>query len=112
MHPKNLPSDRKDLATKRPREKDFIKLNYDKIIKAINEAKFYPRKARMLRIEGVVKVKFLLKKDGDIEILSIITNKRFLKKAVKKIIQDASGDFPKPQKDIEITVPIEFRLRS
>ncbi len=90
----------------------YIHTNLSKIISAINEAKFYPKKARILHIEGLVKVEFLLRKDKTIKIVSIQTNKRFLKNATIKIIKNASKEFPKPPENINISVPIEFQLRN
>lgn len=103
------------LAAKRPQTVEtakakYLKINFSKILKAINDAKFYPRKARMLDIEGDVKVEFILRKDGKIKIIKAITNKRFLKQAAVKIVQMASADFPKPPDDIDIGVTIKFRL--
>ncbi len=88
----------------------YLKINFSKILKAINDAKFYPKKARMLDIEGDVKVEFTLTKDGKIKIVKAITNKRFLKRAAIKIVQMASADFPKPPEDVDIGVTIRFRL--
>jgi len=92
-------------------EENYLNLNFSKIVSAINEAKFYPRRARRLHIEGIVKIKFLLKCNKSVKIISVHCQKRFLKKATIKIIKDASSEFPKPPKDIEISVPIEFKLR-
>ncbi len=88
----------------------YLKINFSRILKAINDAKFYPRKARMLDIEGDVKVEFTLTKDGKVKIIKAVTNKRFLKQAAVKIVQTASADFPKPPEDIDIDVTIRFRL--
>ena len=88
----------------------FIKLNTDKIIKAINEEKYYPRIARKRHIEGVVRVSFLLKKDGSVIIKEVKTDKRYLGSAAKKTIKKASSYFPKPPKDILFHIPIEFKL--
>ena len=107
---KSMPVPPKKISQKPDIEKEYIKLNLSKIISCINDEKFYPRRARRLHIEGVVKVKFLLKKDGSILIKKVICNKRFLKKATQKIIKRASKYFPKPPTDIMISVPIEFKL--
>ena len=88
----------------------FIKLNTDKIIKAINEEKYYPRIARKRHIEGVVKVSFLLKKDGSVIIKEVKTDKRYLGSAATKTIKKASIYFPKPPEDILFHIPIEFKL--
>ena len=88
----------------------FIKLNTDKIIKAINEEKYYPRIARKRHIEGVVRVSFLLKKDGSVVIKKVETDKKYLGGAAKKTIKKASGYFPKPPEDIVFHIPIEFKL--
>ncbi|NPA73632.1 MAG: TonB family protein [Epsilonproteobacteria bacterium] len=93
-------------------KQQYLKVNFSKIASAINDAKFYPKKARKLHIEGTVKIKFLLKHDKTVKILDVSCNKRFLKKAAIKIIQKASTEFPPPPKDIEINIPIEFRLKN
>ena len=88
----------------------YLKINFSRILKAINDAKFYPKKARMLDIEGDVKVEFTLTKDGKVRIIKAVTDKRFLKQAAIKIVQMASADFPKPPEDVDIGVTIRFRL--
>ncbi len=92
--------------------KEFSKLNLSKILASIDDEKFYPRRARKLHIEGIVIIKFLLKKDGSVKILNISSNQKYLKKASIKILNRASKFFPKPSKDTIIKVPIEFRLLS
>ncbi len=91
-------------------KKKYLRLNFDRILQAINETKFYPRKARMLDIEGSVKVAFTLKKDGKIANIKALTNKRFLKDAAIEIVKNASDKFPKPPKDIRIMITITFTL--
>ena len=88
----------------------YINLNLKKITSAINNAKFYPYRARKLHIEGDVKVRFLLRKDGSIKIEQVKAGKRFLKKASVKIIKNASSDFPKPPENIQISITIVFKL--
>ncbi len=88
----------------------YLKLDFSKILQAIEDAKFYPKKARMLDIEGDVKVEFILEKNGNVRIIKAETNKRFLKKAAIEIVKKASSEFPKPPENVDISVTIKFRL--
>ena len=70
----------------------------------------YPRRARKLSIEGVVKVKFKISKSGDVYDIKIISGHKLLQKATIKAITKAADDFPKTNKSIEIIIPIEYKL--
>lgn len=89
---------------------EYLKYNYQKIRTSIQELQYYPRRARKLHIEGEVKVKFLLKKDGSVEIKEIECKKRFLKKATRRTIERASNSFVKPPKDVMIHITLVYRL--
>ncbi|MFK5881258.1 MAG: TonB family protein [Sulfurospirillum sp.] len=89
----------------------YLKYNYKKILSSIKDSKFYPRRAKKLHIQGAVKIKFLLKKDGSVVIEELISKKRFLKKATKKIIEKASIYFPRPPEDLSIKITLVFKLQ-
>ena len=76
----------------------------------INQNIKYPLKAKKLSIQGVVTVKFKLNEDGVIENITIIDGHKFLQNATIEAIEEASRNFPKTNKSIEIQIPIEYKL--
>ena len=81
-----------------------------KILRAINQEKFYPIMAKKRHIEGIAIVKFKIFPNGSITILSISNAHPILQKAAREIVLKASPYFPKPPTPTTISAPIEFRL--
>lgn len=78
----------------------------------INRFKHYPRIARMLHKQGVVEVEFKLEQNGDIKDIKIIKSAgKILDRAALKCIKKASSYFPKPKSEIDIKVPLEYKLK-
>ena len=83
---------------------------YSKITKAINKNKSYPSKAKKRNIEGDVKVKVTLSKDGRLISYTILNGNRVFKKSIKKAIKKS---FPiKPPKGVfHSNISFSFTLR-
>ncbi len=88
--------------------------NYLATIRAIvMRHRRYPRIARRLRYEGVVKLRFIITKDGTLHGLKILTssNHAILDNAALATLKEAAKEFPPPPKKIEVVLPLEYRLR-
>lgn len=101
---------KQETIPKKNEKKEFLRKHLYEIRALINKNIKYPRRARKLHIEGIVKAKFKLFKNGRLSNISILKGHKFLKKATIKAIKKASYNFPKTLSDIEIIVPIEFKL--
>ncbi len=86
----------------------------NKIREAIRKNLFYPKMAKRLRIQGVVKVTFVVQKNGNITDIRILNSpKNLLKKgAIKTIESTFLEPIPKEldKNSIDIVMPIEFKL--
>jgi len=84
---------------------------------AIEEKKYYPRRARRLKHQGVVTVRFTILKDGTIKDISLENPSRFkrLNSGALKTLQSIGKFSPIPKElkldKWEIVVPIEYILR-
>lgn len=79
---------------------------------AIDKNLEYPRKARMLRMTGIVMVEFTLLKEGGLENVKIIESSQhqLLDKSAIKTIMRATNDFPIPKNNVIIQIPIQYLL--
>jgi protein TonB len=73
--------------------------------------KYYPKSARRRGIEGVVKVEFLLTKDGKISSLKTFSKHNILSESLKETISRISDQFPQPKSDVLIVVNIKYSLK-
>ena len=72
---------------------------------------YYPRRARKKGITGEVMVKFTLGVDAIVSNVEVLkSEKEILSRAAIKTIQDLSGEFPKPDEALSISVPISYKL--
>ncbi len=100
-----------------PTQLDYGKDNHpilEKIQKAIMEQakKNYPRQARKMRMQGVVKVEFLWKENQNLAELKIIKSSGYdlLDKSALESIRKASAFFPSYESDLRIVLPISYNL--
>ena len=91
-------------------KKEYLDKHLTQIRNLINENVKYPMKARKLSIEGVVVARFKILENGNVENIEIIEGHKFLQNATIEAIQEASKNFPKTNKSIEIQIPIEYKL--
>ena len=82
-----------------------------KISQLLYEHLYYPRRARRHGIEGVVTVSFTLDIEGKVSQINIISSQHeILSRAAVKTLQELSGQFPKPKKQLDLRVPIRYTL--
>lgn len=73
----------------------------------------YPKNALRLRQQGDIVVTFTLSPSGDISTLSVTKSSEFelLDEAARTLIMTTASAFPKPSKNVRITVPIDYKIR-
>ena len=93
-------------------EEIYIDHNLQKIVKLLSDNLYYPRSARRRGIEGIVKVKFKIDTDAKVSGVEIVSSSSdILSRAAIQTIKDLSGEFPKPSKNMSLSVPIEYKLK-
>ena len=93
-------------------ENDYLDEHIKKIITLLRDNLYYPRSARKRGITGEVIVKFELLQNGEVKYVEVTSSKsEILTRAAIKTINDLSGDFPKPQEDLTLHVPISYSLK-
>ncbi|RYA22365.1 hypothetical protein CRU96_13560 [Malaciobacter halophilus] len=90
--------------------KIYIDKNLLLIRKLIQENIVYSKRAKRFNIQGVVKVKFKISKNGMIDKIDILKGHKLLRKSTIEAIKKASKNFPKVPKSLIITLPIEYKL--
>ena len=117
----NLPANNKSIASA-PAQKVAQELNlsnaqsdedFSKVIAAVKKHKSYPNNARRMKHQGVVEVRFLLKKDGSIDELKVTKSSGFesLDNGALENVKKASSEFPKPKEARYLRFPIAFTLK-
>ena len=92
-------------------EKTYLDENILKIRELISENLYYPRSARKRGVVGEVIVRFNLSPNAQVHSTSIISSQSdILSRAAIKTIKDLDGEFPKPQEELTLHVPISYRL--
>lgn len=92
-------------------QNEHDEINKQKIAQLIEENLYYPMSARKRDITGLVKVKFTLGVDAKVYNIKIIeSGSDILSRAATKTIEDLSTKFPKPQKELTLSVPINYNL--
>lgn len=91
-------------------EKVYLDKYLSQIREKINKNVNYPPKAKKLLIEGIVIVKFKIFENGTVGDIIIIKGNPFLHNATIQAIKDASLEFPKVLKELEIELPIEYKF--
>ncbi len=102
--------DDSELKQKELREK-YIKINVQKIAQLLRENLYYPISARRKGITGLVIVKFTLDTNAVVHNIEVVeSNSDVLSRAAVKTIKQLSEKFPKPNKEIVLSIPIDYRL--
>ena len=91
-------------------KKDYLDKHLAQIRKHIMQNAKYSKRAKRLRIQDVIRVKFTLLSSGVVSNIQIIKGNKHLHKSAIKAIQKASAYFPKVSKNIDIVIPIEYKL--
>jgi protein TonB len=87
-----------------------------KIQRAIEQRKTYPRRARLRRQEGVVRINFSVDPKGRVSAVNLedSSGSRILDRHVQSLLRESSLPTPPEGLDVsnrEITLPVQFRLR-
>ncbi|MBW6488394.1 energy transducer TonB [Sulfurimonas sp.] len=92
-------------------QEEYIEINMQKIAQLLEENLYYPMSARKRNITGLVKVSFTLGIDAKVNNVKILDSQSdILSRAAIKTIQDLSTKFPKPTKELTLSVPINYNL--
>jgi len=92
-------------------EKEYIDENIIKIRELIKDNLYYPRSARKRGVTGEVVVKFTISVDSEVHSIEVISSKSdILSRAAKKTIENLSSEFPKPDEELILHVPISYKL--
>jgi len=107
--------DSKSLKKKKPQLRSayttYIDQHLSKIVELLQENLYYPRRARKRGIEGKVTVRFTLEKNAEVKNIKIITaDKDILARGAVRTLENLSGEFPKPDEKLILTVPINYYL--
>ena len=91
-------------------KKEYLSKHLSLIRKYINQNVYYPKSAKRLKIQGIVKIRFTLNKNGNVNNIVILSGHSRLKKSTINAVKDAASSFPKVKKAITIELPIEYKL--
>ncbi|EHE1473642.1 energy transducer TonB [Campylobacter upsaliensis] len=94
------------------KQREELALN--KIQEAIQKAQIYPLIAQKKRMSGVVKVEFMWMSDKTLADLKIIQSSGYtlLDKSALESIRKASLNFPSYERNLKITLPISYEIKS
>lgn len=86
----------------------------NKIQEAIQKAQIYPLIAQKKRMSGVVKVEFMWMSDKTLADLKIVQSSGYtlLDKSALESIRKASLNFPSYERNLKITLPISYEIKS
>lgn len=91
-------------------KQDYLRKHLLQIRTQIMKNVKYPKRAKRFNIQDVVKVKFTLLSNGKVENIKILNGNKHLHKSAINAIKKASKSFPKVSKNIDIVIPIEYKL--
>jgi protein TonB len=92
-------------------QKMYVKENLAEIIELLRENLYYPRRARKRGIEGEVIVSFKLSTTAEVSDVKVISSKNdILSRGAIRTIEDLSFKFPKPSEELDLKVPIFYKL--
>ena len=92
-------------------QSQYVNMHLATIAQLLQENLYYPRRARKRGIEGEVLVKFTLQKDAEVTDIKILSSQSdILSRGARRTLQNLSGEFPKPDEALTLTVPISYSL--
>ena len=92
-------------------EQQYMDEHIKKIVRLLSENLYYPRSARKRGVVGEVLVKFCLSTDATVSAVEVISSQSdILSRAARKTIEDLSGEFPRPNEELILHVPINYEL--
>lgn len=105
----------KDIQTKVEKklssEKVYMQKHIQQIVSLLRDNLYYPRSARKRGITGEVMISFRLLQNAEVQdIVVLSSDNEVLSRAAIKTIKDLSGEFPKPQEELLLNVPVSYSL--
>lgn len=84
-----------------------------RVKRAVESVLHYPRKARVMRLQGVTVVQFVIAADGSLTELEVFqaSEHGILDKAALRAVREAQGAWGSPAKTVRLRFPIRFELR-
>ncbi len=94
-------------------EKEFLDAHLGEIRLLLLQHLKYPSNARRLKMQGEVRVSFLLNADGSVENIKVVQSSGFdiLDEDAIRLIEKTASLFPKPTKQVRINAPLGYVLR-
>ena len=93
-------------------QKKYLKENLAEIIELLQENLYYPRRARKRGIEGEVILRFKLSTTAEVSDIEVISSKSdILNRGAIRTIEELSYKFPKPSEELDLKVPIFYKLQ-
>ncbi|MGG7048789.1 MULTISPECIES: energy transducer TonB [unclassified Campylobacter] len=86
--------------------------NFEQIRRALIKHHKYPKNAIKMRKQGICEVRFVLKSNGDVTNIEVISSSgtQILDESAIQTVKHASVDFPKLPNDVRVKIPITFKL--
>lgn len=92
-------------------QEEYSEINKQKILELLRDNLYYPMSARKRNITGVVKISFTLDTNAKVYDIHVVESPSdILSRAAIQTIEDLSGKFPKPKKEITLSIPINYNL--
>jgi len=94
-------------------EKEFLNAHLGEIRGMLLQNLKYPKMAQKLKMQGEVRITFLLGTDGSVDNVKVVESSGFeiLDEDAVSLIEKTASKFPKPSKSVRITVPLSYVLR-
>jgi protein TonB len=93
-------------------QEEYSEINSQKILELLRENLYYPISARKRNITGVVKVSFTLDTNAKVCNIHVVdSGSDILSRAAITTIEELSEKFPKPNREITLTIPINYKLK-
>lgn len=94
-------------------EKEFLNAHLGEIRALLIQNLKYPKNAQRLKMQGEVRISFRLKSDGSVENIDVIQSSGFelLDEDARALIKNTAPQFPKPTKNISLSIPLNYLLR-
>ena len=94
-------------------EREFLDAHLGEIRSLLLQHLKYPPNARRLKMQGEVRVSFLLNTDGSVENIKVVQSSGFdiLDEDAMRLIEKTASLFPKPTKQVRINAPLGYVLR-
>lgn len=94
-------------------EKEFLDAHLGEIRALLIQNLRYPKNAQRLKMQGEVRIAFRLKSDGNVDNVEVIQSSGFeiLDEDAKMLIKNTASQFPKPTKNINLSIPLSYLLR-